>query len=841
MTDDLLASGTWWCAAAERDLGPTDLAPLSWLPAVVPGTAAGAVRTAQGLLAALERSYDAQDWWWRCTVTVVAAGPYDLELDGLATIAEVWLDGQQVLTSASMFARHRLRVDLTEGTSELLVVCRALAPRVKDSRPRARWRTRLVTAQGLRRWRTSLLGRVPTWYGATPAVGPWRPVRLVSARQLRVVRSVLSATVAPSRAQDPRRPSGTSGEQLQGTVGVDVGLAGPHPPQDVALGVVGPGSRVVAQVRGDVHVAGDGTWRVTAVVPVHDVRLWWPHTHGDQPLYDVQIDVDGQRLAVGRVGFRAVQAERGDGGFALRVNGSRVFCRGACWVPPDCVGLAADRAMVEAELLRLRDAGLNMVRVTGTTTWQGRDFWDCCDELGLLVWQDCMLATLDPPDDDDFLAAFGSEVRQELTDLAGRPSLAVVSGGSETEQQPTYAGLPAERRTMPVLSELLPALVAEVVPGVPFVTSTPTGGDLPTHVGAGVAHYFGVGAYLRAPELLRRDDVRFAAECLAFATPPERAAVEEWFAGPAVAGHDPQWKRAVPRDPGAAWDFEDVTQHYVRTIFGVDPVALRRTDPDRALDLSRAVVAHLVRETLSEWRRPASRCAGAIVLQSRDLARGAGWGLLDAAGRPKSSWFALRDVAAPRVLLVTDEGLDGLAVHLVNDSPEPMTGRLVVDVLDRAGRSALDVEREVEVAAGQGRTWSVDGLLGVFRDLTHAHRFGPVQYDAVVARFVASGGGDPIERVHVIDSTLRGEPCEVGLSAQAYQDVQGAWWLRVQTDRLARWVSIDVAGFEVSQSWFHLAPHHPRTLALRPAGAEQPRGTVRAVGAVDVAAIEVVA
>jgi beta-mannosidase len=604
------------------------------------------------------------------------------------------------------------------------------------------------------------------------------------------------------------------------------------------VSVAAAGSRPAADVRGDVHAAPGGEWRVTARVPVDAVRSWWPHTHGAQPLYDVQIDVDGQRLPVGRVGFRSVQAERGDGGFTLRVNGVRVFCRGACWTPPDPVGWAADRETVEAELRRLRDAGLNMVRVTGTTSWQDRAFWDCCDELGLLVWQDCMLATLDPPDDDVFLASVRAEVRQELADLAGRPALAVVSGGSETEQQPTYAGLPADRRTMPVLDDVVPAVVAEVVPGVPFVTSTPTGGGLPTHVGTGVAHYFGVGAYLRSPEQLRRDDVRFAAECLAFATPPERAAVEEWFAGPAVAGHDPAWKRAVPRDPGASWDFEDVTQHYVRTIFGVDPLALRRIDPDRALDLNRAVVAHLVRETLSEWRRPASRCAGAIVLQSRDLAPGAGWGLLDAAGRAKSTWFALRDVAAPRVLLVTDEGLDGLALHLVNDSPEPMTGRLVVEVLDRAGRSVLGAERDVEIDAAHARTWSVDGLLGVFRDLTHAHRFGPVQYDALVARFAPTSGGEPLERVHVIDPALRHEPHEVGLSAQAYQDGEGAWWLRVQADRLARWVNLEVAGFEATQSWFHLAPRHPRTLALLPAGGDRPRGTVRAVGALDVAAIE---
>jgi len=79
---------------------------------------------------------------------------------------------------------------------------------------------------------------------------------------------------------------------------------------------------------------------------------------------------------------------------------------------------------------------------------------------------------------------------------------------------------------------------------------------------------------------------------------------------------------------------------------------------------------------MSEWRRPGSRCAGGIVLSWKDLWPGAGWGLLDSRGAPKAPWYALRRVLDPLALLVTDEGLSGLALHVVNDHPQPFEGSL---------------------------------------------------------------------------------------------------------------------------------------------------------------------
>jgi beta-mannosidase len=585
--------------------------------------------------------------------------------------------------------------------------------------------------------------------------------------------------------------------------------------------------RVGERTASGVAVRVDDRTVVEAIVRIPNAERWWPHTHGAQPIYPVRLEIGGYQLDLGSVGFRTVEVDRTAGGFSLSINGVPIFCRGALWMPPDVVTLNASEATLEQSLRQFVDGGMNMLRIGGYGTYEDRRFWDLCDELGILVWQDCMLAGFDPPEEPDFVESVRLEVTQELRKLQGRPSLAVVCGSSEMQQQAAMFGLPRERYHSPLIEETIPALVDDVLPGMPYVESSPTGGDLPFEPGVGVAHYFGIGAYLRPLGDARLAGVRFAAECLSFATPPERSTVELCFGGANVAGHHPNWKAGVARDSGTSWDFEDVRDYYVREIFGVDPFLVRYSDPERYLDLGRAVVSYLMSTVMTDWRCASSSCAGALILSWNDLCPGAGWGLLDSLTIPKAPWFALRRVLTPVAVLITDEGLAGLRVHVANDQPSSVQGDLRLTLYNANGAAVEDVVTPIEVEGHSQQHWNAATLLGGFRDLTNAYRFGPSAYDIVRARLEM---GDAVSDAYYLPLGP-GRPHESDLGLEAHAAPSGDnWQVTVHTRRFAQWVVIDVPGFAAEDSWFHLAPGSQRTLVLRPlAGSTMPKGRVRAL------------
>jgi beta-mannosidase len=257
--------------------------------------------------------------------------------------------------------------------------------------------------------------------------------------------------------------------------------------------------------------------------------------------------VAGYPLDLGEVGFRTVEARHDDDGFSLTVNGVAIFCRGACWYPPDPVGHNAGDDEIERLVDLVRRGGMNMLRIPGGTVYEDERFFDACDRAGVLVWQESMLGLVDPPDDEAFAEAVVTEVTEVLVRAAAHPCLALFCGGQELEEQPAMFGLSRERWTTPLIHTVLPELVGRLAPGLPYVATSPSGGDVPFQTNAGVSHYFGVGVFQFPITDLRRSSPRFIAEGLAFAVPPERASIDEEFGGDLTAHHESEWKRAPGR------------------------------------------------------------------------------------------------------------------------------------------------------------------------------------------------------------------------------------------------------------------------------------------------------
>ena len=197
---------------------------------------------------------------------------------------------------------------------------------------------------------------------------------------------------------------------------------------------------------------------------------------------------------------------------------------------------------------------------------------------------------------------------------------------------------------------------------------------------------------------------------------------------------------------------------------------------------------------------------------------------MDSLGRPKAPVYALRRVLDPVALLITDEGLSGLQLHIVNDRAQPFAGRLELGVFADDGLRVEYGEDTVEVGPHSAITIAATDLLGGFRDLTWAYRFGPPAYDVVHAKLSAAGTG--LERDVCYLPLGRGRPrqSDLGLTARARPAGEGAWSMTVASRQFAQWVVVDVPGYTASDSWFHLAPGTQREVRLVP---DDPRSTLR--------------
>jgi beta-mannosidase len=820
-----------WQAAStppDRYAHPADLDGLDWHPARVPGTAADVLRDAGLWRSGEPCDLDREDWWFRTSFeadSAVAGEQVVLDLHGIATVAEVYLNGELLLEGDSMFERTSLDVgERLRAVNELTIRCRALAPLLEPRRrPRARWRTRLVADGNLRFFRTALLGRAPGFAAGPAAVGPWRPVQLTGRRELTVEQLALRT-----------RMEGDDGVlAVQATVRVldgdarervELELSGPSGIHRVALGcdADGDGGRDELRIHGELRVP--------------EVARWWPHTHGDCSLHDVRLIVDGERptgIAAGRVGFREL-AFGADGehelerdGLDIHVNGVRVFARGAVWSAVDALGLAPSRGDLREQLSRVREAGMNMLRLPGTGVYESADFYELCDELGILVWQDFMFANLDyPTGEERFRATVEREVAAVLDELGGRPCLTVLCGNSEVEQQVAMQGLDPTIGRGEFFGERLPRLIEQSGVDAAYVPSAPCGGDLPFRPDRGVANYYGVGGYRRPLSDARLADVRFAAECLAFSNVPDDAALERMLPDTpaALVVHHPVWKAGVPRDVGAGWDFEDVRDHYLTLLFGVDPSELRRTDHERYLELSRAVTGEVMAEVFGEWRRRGSRCGGGLVLWLRDVVAGAGWGVIDYDGQPKAAYHHLRRALAPVAVWTTDEGLGGVEAHVANDRAVPLAARLRVALYRNLEQRVGEAVEPLELPAHSSRDYDVEDLLGYFVDASWAYRFGPPEQDAIVVsleREVDEG----CERRQLLSQSVRfpaarptaRETAErLGLGASAEPLANGDVRLLVGSRRLAYGVGVHVPGFRPDDDRFCVEPGAQRSVLLRP-------------------------
>jgi beta-mannosidase len=446
-----------------------------WHPARVPGSVlhdvwqAGLVPDPYVGLNTLQCEWVAdRTWVYKKTFTVPAeyrAARAVLRFEGIDYDARFYLNGELLGTHRGLYTPAVFDVTgrLTYGGDNQLAVVIEPAP---PEQPQVGYTSRVRTHKA----------RMNYWWDFCPRLvhqGVWQPVALHFTGPVQVAGVWVQPRVAaPWTAAEVRITA-----ELACLAAVEV--------ETTTTLLLGDAQVAQHTAR---HALPAGTTALTADFNPADVQLWWPNGHGPQPLYTAQVSValagdpdqEPSDVRAVRFGVRHVEFAPNAGAppdarpYVLVVNGRPIYINGWNWVPLDALYGVPRPAKLDRLLQLAQRAHVNLLRVWGGGLIETEAFYDRCDQLGLLVWQEFIQSSSgidnDPPRDPAFIAALAAEARQIVPTRRNHPALAVWCGGNELQTGPET---PADD-SHPMLAALH-AVVAEQDPGRAWLPTSPTG------------------------------------------------------------------------------------------------------------------------------------------------------------------------------------------------------------------------------------------------------------------------------------------------------------------------------------------------------------------------------
>jgi beta-mannosidase len=647
-----------------------------------------------------------RDWEYRRDFVVesglAAEERIAIVFDGLDTLAEISLNGEQLGAADNMFRTWRWDVTgrLRPGANELSVVFRSAVRRAAELdavRHLDSVANQLAGAPYLRKapchfgwdWGPKL-PNVGFWQGG--GLEAWSRGRIVDVHVRQEIQDGTARLTADIRVERPPEGSGAhdSSSDLTATLRVR------HP------------NGHVEDVRTPIP-AGSSTAALS--IDIADPELWWPNGLGGQPLYRLQVELaDDVRVRDARflqIGIRTLELRRepdewGES-FTFVVNGVPVFAKGSNWIPADSFPARVTPAQLEALLGAAAETNHNMIRVWGGGHYETEAFYDLCDRFGILVWQDLMFAcSVYPLTDATFLDNLAAEVREQVQRLRHRACLALWCGNNEMERGWTIWGWTRPQNEdlraayLRFFSDTLPSWVAAEDNATPYWPSSPSSGrplEEPIGGARGDEHEWVVWHGLAPFSGYGHETYRFVSE-FGFESLPALATVATFAPDPA------DWNLGSP-----------MLDHHQRCPDGNARILFYMAQQFRLpgdfpsfVYLSQILHAEAMRVGVEHWRRARARCSGALYWQLNDCWPVSSWASIDYFGRWKALQYATRRFYAPILLSAELESeTSAVSVAITNDTPDAWRGEIRW-TLERFSGEAVAGGHESVVAAALATT-----------------------------------------------------------------------------------------------------------------------------------------
>ncbi len=806
--------GTW--LLAERGGNPRVAEPV---PAEVPGVVHTALMAAGELadprigLAEAESQWVGQRAWsyrrsFELPRELAACEVLEWVCEGLDTLCDLRWNGRRVARADNQFRTWRSEVSGTPaGAVEVELRFASVFPYLKAKnaeRPCPGWGVG-VDKDDTGAWvRKSPFNFGWDWAPKLVTAGPWRPLRVEGWSTARV-----------EHLQWRQHHAGDGGVELSLAAALRRAPSGRDVELDLEVDL-----RLQGKLLRQARARGAGE-HLELRFGVPDPQLWWPRELGPQPLYDLRVRLRDPRsgevleTCEQRLGLRRVELVREGGphpedeSFRFRVNGRDLFLRGANWIPARAFPVehgdpARDREAVRALLERAAAAHVNTLRVWGGGLYEHDAFYDLCDELGILVWQDfCFACTTYPAFDAAFRENVRAEARDQVRRLHHRASLFLWCGNNEVENGLAGPRWTATRMGWSDYGRLFDELLADVVsaedPDTPYWPGSPHSprGDRMRFNAerSGDAHLWTVWHGGERFEAYLESEHRFLSE-FGFQSHADPRSNREVSRGVPVT-RDSAVLAAHQKAPIAPERLRDALGHYFGELQDF-------TDEQLA---TQWLQAWGLRLGLDHWRRRFPHCGGVLFWQWSDIWVAPTWSAIDGAGRTKALYHALAEAFAPRTITAraTRQTIE-LFVH--DDSAQPTSLHWRWSVWSTRGFQ-LHTERGTAKPDGHGRARRVARV--PLAKL--AQRYGLRTNDVLCfAELAAEPAGPPLAHA----CAWSGTPGSLSLiepQLRATRIAEDRWEL--VSERPALFVTPRVRGWELP-SGLHLEPGVPRTLAARP-------------------------
>jgi len=681
----------------------------AWRPATVPGC----VHTdllAQGLIkdpfeGTNEKDLqwiENEDWEYRTSFEAgsnfLSHRNVELEFDGLDTYADVYLNDSLLLVADNMFRRWRVSCAgaLLEGRNTLRVHFHSPVAAARE-----RWNALGCELPGGPRVLTRKAAYQYGWDWAPRFVtsGIWRPARLVAWDAARIAKlAIIQNSVTETSADLTARLEVESVERQTATL--TIALEDSRF-ENVDVDLV-PGRNVVS-----LHFS------------IPEPELWWTNGLGGQHLYNIlaELRCGGDLLdwRAERIGIRTIELvrekDRAGTSFYFRLNGMPVFMKGANYVPQDCFLPRVSNVRREYLVASAANAGMNMLRVWGGGVYEEDDFYDLCDEYGILVWQDFMFACAMYPGDSTFLENVEQEAIDNVTRLRNHPCIALWCGNNEIDEawhnwgwQRQFGISAADSARIwsdyeKLFHEILPAVVDRCDGERAYWPSSPSYGRAdPRSLTEGDSHYWGVWHDSEPFEAFTKKVPQFMSE-FGFQSLPSAGTImrfarpeDQWIDSPVMLSHQ--------KHPRGNELIRTYMERYYRTPLDFLSFAY----------VSRLLQAEGMKVGIEAHRRAKPYCMGSLYWQLNDCWPAASWSSIDYGGNPKALYYYARN-AFNEVLVSPIIENDTVRVYVVSDRLSPVEGPVAMRLVDFFGNVIWDTSRRVKIRANSSTCVFEDDLL----------------------------------------------------------------------------------------------------------------------------------